>query len=90
MLARSYTKDEEPLANYCEVCQANQNLGRLTFPGNISFTVCAPCNDNPEKIKDWLIRQFTEALSGNAEFEQMGDGRWRAKPSGRQSSTQRS
>jgi hypothetical protein len=73
------TTNEEPFADYCEVCQAKHNLGRMTFPGNVSFTVCAPCNKNPAKIKNWLIHAFGETLKANSNFAQLPDGRWQRK-----------
>lgn len=66
-------------SNHCEVCNGTRSLGTMTFPGDVSFTVCASCNDNPPKIRAWLIQGFNDALKGNADFEQLPDGRWQRK-----------
>jgi len=66
-------------SDHCEICNGSRSLGTMTFPGNVSFTVCTTCNDNPAKIKAWLIQAFNEALKGNDNFEQLPDGRWQRK-----------
>jgi hypothetical protein len=65
------------MADTCDVCGTPHRLGKMTLPGDATFTVCVWCHEDKDRLQKWLAGLMKQALDESPDYEPLPNGNYK-------------